>query len=217
MFPGTSIGLMIAATLTIVRIGRRTAAGSRLLCGRGKRRSLDKLSGSFILKFHLPRTWRIFVMSSSDPQNIPMFRIDVSADSSSSHVEEELDTEQILVALLRQVVANQERQNVLLKEMNDQLTAAQRQRAHELGQWKEANPELAQCCRAAAETLSRVQTQFLQNLTEEVSENEDCLVDGEFMMNEFVDRFGPRLAHLNGVLQVLSQLSTNPAAPRTPR
>ena len=27
------------------------------------------------------------------------------------------------------------------------------------------------------------------------------------MLNEFVDRFGPRLAHLNGVLQVLSQLS----------
>jgi len=32
-------------------------------------------------------------------------------------------------------------------------------------------------------------------------------MDGEFMLNEFVDRFGPRLAHLNGVLQVLSQLS----------
>ena len=27
------------------------------------------------------------------------------------------------------------------------------------------------------------------------------------MLNEFVDRFGPRLAHLNGLLQVLSQLS----------
>ena len=27
-------------------------------------------------------------------------------------------------------------------------------------------------------------------------------------LNEFVDRFGPRLAHLNGVLQVLSQLSS---------
>ena len=33
------------------------------------------------------------------------------------------------------------------------------------------------------------------------------MMDGEFMLNEFVDRFGPRLAHLNGVLQVLSQLS----------
>jgi len=31
--------------------------------------------------------------------------------------------------------------------------------------------------------------------------------EGEFVFNEFVDRFGPRLAHLNGVLQMLSQLS----------
>jgi hypothetical protein len=30
------------------------------------------------------------------------------------------------------------------------------------------------------------------------------------MLNEFVDRFGPRLAHLNGVLQVLSQLGATP-------
>jgi hypothetical protein len=35
-------------------------------------------------------------------------------------------------------------------------------------------------------------------------------MDGEFMLNEFVDRYGPRLAHLNGVLQVLSQLSSVP-------
>jgi hypothetical protein len=28
------------------------------------------------------------------------------------------------------------------------------------------------------------------------------------MLNEFVDRFGPRLAHLNGVLQVLAQLGS---------
>jgi hypothetical protein len=28
------------------------------------------------------------------------------------------------------------------------------------------------------------------------------------MLTEFVDRFGPRLAHLNGVIQVLSQLSS---------
>jgi hypothetical protein len=40
-----------------------------------------------------------------------------------------------------------------------------------------------------------------------VVDNEESLVDGEFMLNEFVDRYGPRLAHLNGVLQVLSQLS----------
>ena len=45
-------------------------------------------------------------------------------------------------------------------------------------------------------------------LTTEVNDNADALADGEFMLTEFVDRFGPRLAHLNGVLQVLAQLSS---------
>lgn len=66
---------------------------------------------------------------------------------------------------------------------------------------------LARCCRQAAESLSRVQTEFLKMLTSEISDNYEALLDGDFMLNEFVDRFGPRLAHLNGVLQVLSQLS----------
>jgi hypothetical protein len=56
----------------------------------------------------------------------------------------------------------------------------------------------------------------LENLTDEVADNEECLLDGEFMLNEFVDRFGPRMAHLNGVLQVLSQLSFTPDASNSP-
>ena len=36
--------------------------------------------------------------------------------------------------------------------------------------------------------------------------NGDGIVDSEYLLNELVDRYGPRLAHLNGVLQVLSQL-----------
>ena len=39
---------------------------------------------------------------------------------------------------------------------------------------------------------------------------------GEFMLNEFVDRFGPRMAHLNGLLQVLSQLSSVASPTNTP-
>ena len=37
-------------------------------------------------------------------------------------------------------------------------------------------------------------------------DNGDGIVDSEYLLNELVDRYGPRLAHLNGVLQVLSQL-----------
>jgi hypothetical protein len=113
--------------------------------------------------------------------------------------------------LLREILAAQDRQNELLEELVSQLAGSQKQRANELGQWKQANPHLARNCRMAAEALGRVQTEFLSSLTREINENYETLMDGEFMLNEFVDRFGPRMAHLNGLLQVLSQLSASGA------
>jgi predicted DsbA family dithiol-disulfide isomerase len=109
--------------------------------------------------------------------------------------------------LLRELVAGQDRQNELLEELISTIGAAQRQRAAELNHWKQANPRLARDCRKAAETLGRIQTEYLRRVTEEVCENGEPLLDGDFLLNEFVDRFGPRLIHLHGVLQVLSQLS----------
>ncbi len=118
--------------------------------------------------------------------------------------------------LLREILAAQDRQNELMEELVAQIGAAHRTRATELGDWKQANPALARNCRQAAESLSKVQTEFLTSLTEEIRDNFDALYDGEFMLNEFVDRFGPRLAHLNGVLQVLTQLSSVPNPTNTP-
>jgi len=147
----------------------------------------------------------------NDPNEYsPVFRIDVTADASGTPNTNAQNGDAAMVALLRQLVVGQTKTNQLLEELVQQQNVTQRQRATELGQWKDANPDLARCCRSAAETLGRVQTEFLKSLTDEVVDNEDALMDGEFMFNEFVDRFGPRLAHLNGVLQVLSQLSTMP-------
>ncbi len=120
------------------------------------------------------------------------------------------------VQLLHQLVAGQDRQNELLEELVNLLGTSQKQRANELGQWKQANPRLAKSCRVAAESLGKVQTEFLDGVTREVNENFEALLDGEFMLNEFVDRFGPRMAHLNGLLQVLSQLSATPDPANTP-
>ena len=144
---------------------------------------------------------------SNDPIHIsPVFRIDVSAEpGSSASPQQEGDT---VVALLRQLVAGQAKQNQLMQELAEATASMQKQRVQELQQWKDANPHLSRACRQAAETLSRVQTQFLETMTEEITDNEECLLDGEFMLNEFVDRFGPRMAHLNGVLQVLAQLGS---------
>ena len=113
--------------------------------------------------------------------------------------------------LLRNLLAAQDRQNELLEELVNQMSGAQKQRNQELAQWKQANPQLARSCRLAAEALSQVQVEFLGNMTRDICDNSDVLMDGEFMLNEFVDRYGPRLAHLNGVLQILAQLGSGPA------
>ena len=47
------------------------------------------------------------------------------------------------VGLLRNILSAQDRQNELLEELVTQLVSAQRQRVAELGQWKQANPDLA--------------------------------------------------------------------------
>ncbi len=150
---------------------------------------------------------------SHDPQDVsPLFRIDVGQTASETavhtSVEEENGSE--LTQLLHQLLIGQERQNELLEELVEQSHSTQKQRAVELRQWKDSNPILAKRCRAAAEALSEVQTEFLHKITCDINDNFENMVDGEFVLNEFVDRFGPRLAHLNGVLQMLSQLSAAP-------
>jgi len=140
----------------------------------------------------------------------PVFRIDVAQNASENPVSQPANLQAEMVTLLHQMVEGQDRQNELLEEMVEQMGASQRQRTNELTQWKEANPLLARRCRAAAEALSQVQTEFLQNMTADVNDTYEGMMDSDFVLNEFVDRYGPRLAHLNGVLQLLSQLSAQP-------
>ena len=148
-------------------------------------------------------------MADNPRQTSSLFtHIDVSTHTSADRKPGSELTAGDLAGVLQQLVAAQDRQNELLEELVEQMGSSQRQRAAELSQWKQANPQLARKCRNAAEKLAKVQSTFLEIVAEEINDNSDCLMDGEFMLNEFVDRFGPRLAHLNGVLQVLSQLSS---------
>lgn len=142
----------------------------------------------------------------------PLFsQVDVTtATHTHAHVPAGMTSREEQTELLREVLAAQDRTNELLEELTNVMAASQKQRTAELNQWRNAHPELAGACREAAEALTRVQIEYLQRMTEEVNETSEDMIDGEFMLNEFVDRFGPRLAHLNGVIQVLAQLSSVP-------
>ena len=149
-------------------------------------------------------------MSQEIPTPALFTQVDISAGAQLSRPRDPGEAAGEQLSLLRNILTAQDRQNELLEEMVNLLGAAQRQRNQELGQWKQANPELARSCRMAAEALSKVQIEFLSSMTREISENSEALLDGDFMLNEFVDRYGPRMAHLNGVLQMLAQLGSAP-------
>ena len=107
----------------------------------------------------------------------------------------------------------QQRQNQLLDQLlqvNKQVLQANNQanaqRQSELTQWRNAHPHLVRSCKQALETLSVVQTEFLQNLANEVEDSKEALSESDYVFSEFLDRYGPRMAHLNGVLQVLTHL-----------
>lgn len=145
----------------------------------------------------------------SSRQSSPQFFSQLEV-SSGAQPQSPLPPEEEQVALLRDVLSAQDRTNELLEEMISVMAATQKQRANELNQWRNAHPSLAAACRESAEALSRVQIEYLNRMTDEINDTSEDMVEGEFMLNEFIDRFGPRLAHLNGVIQVLAQLSSVP-------
>ncbi len=142
----------------------------------------------------------------------PMLFTQVDVTASASPRASSGSTASEPAELLREVLAAQDRTNELLEELLSIMAASHKQRLQELHQWKNANPRLSESCRAAAEALSRVQVDYLERLTEEINDTAEDMADGEFMLNEFVDRFGPRVAHLNGVIQMLAQLGSPNAA-----
>ncbi|MDO4584316.1 MAG: hypothetical protein Q4D62_09460 [Planctomycetia bacterium] len=150
-------------------------------------------------------------MSEQTPQTI-FSQIDVSNVVSSPQTSdqetlaEKRHSEMMLV--LREILAQQRRQSDLLFQMLNFQTAASRQRTQELQKWRQAHPQLSKGCREILSMLEGVQTEYYTRIVEEAEEKGEDMVYSEFLFNEFVDRFGPRLMHLNGLLQLLTQLSS---------
>ncbi|MDR2172049.1 MAG: hypothetical protein LBP59_18035 [Planctomycetaceae bacterium] len=152
--------------------------------------------------------------SFNEPHFVPQIDIvhqcsqqDPSSFRLSGQVQEPLSE---LCILVRELLAAQDRQNELLEELIAQTGQHQRRKTFELALWKRANPELSEFCRRAAVKLERVQTDLLSTITEEIDTNSDSMLESEYCLNEFVDRFGMKFVQLNALLQALSQLGNAP-------
>jgi hypothetical protein len=109
--------------------------------------------------------------------------------------------------LQRQMMEQQRQQLELAREVA-QISREQRARQiAELERWQSGHEGVLESCRESLGSLEQVHAALMGELASYVGENYENLLDGEFALTDFVDRFGPRLAHLNTMLAVLRPLA----------
>jgi len=111
------------------------------------------------------------------------------------------------VELQRQILDNQRQQLELAREAA-QINREQRARQiAELERWQSGHEHVLEQCRESLSSLEQVHAALIGEMADHIRENHENLLDGEFALTDFVDRFGPRLAHINTMLAVLRPLA----------
>lgn len=108
--------------------------------------------------------------------------------------------------LLRQLLDAQREQVYLLKAQQAAQDSLSRWKAF-LSRWAGEFPEVGGACRQVLPTIERAYLTMMKELTDRLrAEEADDLTD-EFVLNEFLDRYGIRLAQLGNILSQISPLA----------
>ena len=83
---------------------------------------------------------------------------------------------------------------------------AARWRAY-LSRWQDEFPGLSDGCRKAMPQLERCYGQLIRDLTEKLTGDEDSGLENDFALQEFLDRYGMRLAQLGTILNLVAPLA----------
>ncbi len=115
----------------------------------------------------------------------------------------------------RQILQNQQQQLELAREAAQVAREQRARQVAELERWQAGHDRVLDQCRESLGQLEQVHSALMGELVNHVAENHENLVDGEFALTDFVDRFGPRLAHLNTMLAVLRPLAAAAKRPES--
>jgi hypothetical protein len=113
---------------------------------------------------------------------------------------------------LRQLVALQHEQVGLLKAQAASQDGTTRWRAF-LARWEAEFPGLGAACKQAMPILERAYLTLIRDLTDQVNAAGAADLDDEFVLGEFLDRYGIRLGQLANILGQLGPLADAAPAP----
>src|SRR4051794_139581 len=132
------------------------------------------------------------------------FQIDVSPALPPPHAEPPAAPPPVseTVDLLRQILEVQREQLAYQRAAAASHDMGARWRAF-LSRWQQEFPGLSDNCRRAMPLLERCYGQLISDLTERLNEEEGAL-ENDFSLQEFLDRYGMRLAQLGTILNLVA-------------
>ena len=133
------------------------------------------------------------------------FQVDVSSSFTTTPVEKPLPQANPaeMLDLLRQLLDIQREQLQLARQAAAAADHGARWRSF-LSRWQQEFPRLAEGCRASLPKVERAYAQLVSDLVDRLADDE---LDSDFALQEFIDRFGMRLAQMGTILNVIGPLA----------
>ncbi len=110
------------------------------------------------------------------------------------------------VDLLRQILEVQREQLTHLQASSAAHDTSSRWRAF-LARWREDFSDLPTACRETVPILERTYGKLITELTDHLRQNGDDALESDFALQEFLDRYGMRLAQLGTILNLVAPLA----------
>jgi hypothetical protein len=108
--------------------------------------------------------------------------------------------------LLRQILEVQREQLKHLQTFSAAHDTSSRWRAF-LARWREDFSDLPDLCRQSVPILERTYGKLISELTDHLCSNGNDALDNDFSLQDFLDRFGMRLAQLGTILNLVAPLA----------
>ncbi len=110
------------------------------------------------------------------------------------------------IELLRQLVSLQQEQLNLLKMQLASHDQATRWRNF-LQRWEQEFPGIGEACKQSLPLLERAYLHLLREMTERLTNTEPDEWTDDFILGEFLDRYGMRLSQLGNIMSQLAPLA----------